>query len=167
MPARPAPSCVPPLFAQAESWARKVPVAPPKLKVWETIGAPNPWVTGRYRMGFEIVREAIGARLRVFIEHDLPEAAQSRRLGLIFANAYARWCTGRMQSVISRRRGSRSPFDRLSEPDAGVEPCAALTPDNIEGIIKPADRGRLACRLSELDCGADLWPHGAGRKIPP
>ncbi|BCG94655.1 SRPBCC family protein [Mesorhizobium sp. 131-2-1] len=75
---------------------------PPKLKVWETIGAPNLWVIGRYRMGFEIVPEARGSRLRVFIEYDLPEAAPSRWLGLIFANAYARWCTGRMAKDAAR-----------------------------------------------------------------
>lgn len=75
---------------------------PPKLKVWETIGAPNLWVIGRYRMGFEIVPEARGSRLRVFIEYDLPEAAPSRWFGLIFANAYARWCTGRMAKDAAR-----------------------------------------------------------------
>ncbi|MDX8434769.1 MULTISPECIES: SRPBCC family protein [Mesorhizobium] len=75
---------------------------PPKLKVWESIGAPSLWVIGRYRMGFEIVPEARGSRLRVFIEYDLPEAEPSRWLGLIFANAYARWCTGRMAKDAAR-----------------------------------------------------------------
>ncbi len=69
---------------------------PPRLKVWETIGVPNLWVIGRYRMGFEIVPETRSCQLRVFIDYDLPEKAPARWLGLIFANAYARWCTGRM-----------------------------------------------------------------------
>ncbi|MER9685154.1 SRPBCC family protein [Mesorhizobium sp. M0139] len=69
---------------------------PPRLKVWETIGAPNLWVIGRYRMGFEIVPEARSCLLRVFIDYDLPDTAPARLLGLIFADAYARWCTGRM-----------------------------------------------------------------------
>lgn len=69
---------------------------PPRLKVWETIGAPNLWVIGRYRMGFEIVPEAGSCRVRVFIDYDLPKTGAARWLGLIFANAYARWCTGRM-----------------------------------------------------------------------
>lgn len=75
---------------------------PPRLKVWATIGTPNLWVIGRYRMGFEIVPEARSSRLRVFIEYDLPEAAAARWLGLIFANAYARWCTGRMAKDAAR-----------------------------------------------------------------
>ncbi|MER9371139.1 SRPBCC family protein [Mesorhizobium sp. M0491] len=74
----------------------------PRLKVWETIGAPNLWVIGRYRMGFEIVPETRWSRLRVFIEYDLPKAAPARWLGLIFANAYARWCTGRMAKDAAR-----------------------------------------------------------------
>lgn len=75
---------------------------PPRLKVWEIIGTPNLWVVGRYRMGFEIAPEAKWSRLRVFIEYDLPEAAPARWLGLIFANAYARWCTGRMAKDAAR-----------------------------------------------------------------
>jgi hypothetical protein len=69
---------------------------PPRLKVWEIIGVPNLWVIGRYRMGFEIVPAARSCRLRVFIDYDLPETAPTRWLGLIFADVYARWCTGRM-----------------------------------------------------------------------
>jgi hypothetical protein len=33
---------------------------PPGLKVWETIGAPNLWVIGHYRMGFEISPQGKG-----------------------------------------------------------------------------------------------------------
>ncbi|AZN98884.1 SRPBCC family protein [Mesorhizobium sp. M9A.F.Ca.ET.002.03.1.2] len=69
---------------------------PPRLKVWQTIGAPNLWVIGRYRMGFEIVPEVGSYQLRVFIDYDLPETAPARWLGLISADVYARWCTGRM-----------------------------------------------------------------------
>jgi len=75
---------------------------PPRLKVWETIGVPNLWVIDRYRLGFEIVPEAGSCRLRVFIDYDLPETAPARLLGLIFANAYARWCTGRMAKDAAR-----------------------------------------------------------------
>jgi hypothetical protein len=69
---------------------------PPGLKVWETVDAPNLWVIGHYRMGFEIVPEANDSLLRVFIDYTLPNAAPSRWLGLIFADAYARWCVSRM-----------------------------------------------------------------------
>ena len=92
---------------------------PPKLKVWETIGAPNLWVIGRYRMGFEIVPTAGASLLRVFIDYDLPEAAPARWLGLVFANAYARWCTSRMANDAasyfekSRARSDASPAHRL------------------------------------------------------
>lgn len=75
---------------------------PPRLKVWETIGAPNLWVIGSYRMGFEIVPEAGSCRLRVFIDYDLPHTAPAILLGIIFANAYARWCTGRMAKDAAR-----------------------------------------------------------------
>lgn len=74
----------------------------PRLKVWETIGVPNLWVIGRYRMGFKIVPEAGACRLRVFIDYDLPETAPARLLGMIFANAYARWCTGQMAKGAAR-----------------------------------------------------------------
>ena len=92
---------------------------PPKLKVWETIGAPNLWVIGRYRMGFEIVPTAGASLLRVFIDYDLPEAAPARWLGLVFANAYARWCTSRMAKDAasyfekSRARSDTSSAHRL------------------------------------------------------
>lgn len=69
---------------------------PPRLKVWETLGAPNLWVIGHYRMGFEIIPRARDSLLRVFIDYALPEAPPARWLGLMFANAYARWCTSRM-----------------------------------------------------------------------
>lgn len=75
---------------------------PPRLKVWETIGTPNLWVIGPYRMGFEIVPEVRSCRLRVFIDYDLPETAPARWLGLIFADVYARWCTGRMAKDAAR-----------------------------------------------------------------
>jgi hypothetical protein len=75
---------------------------PPKLKVWETIGKPNLWVIGHYRMGFEIAPTVGGSLLRVFIDYDLPEAAPARWLGLVFANAYARWCTSRMAKDAAR-----------------------------------------------------------------
>jgi hypothetical protein len=69
---------------------------PPEVKVWETIGSPNLWVIAGYRMGFEIRPEAAGSLLRVFIDYNLPAAPPARWLGLIFADAYARWCTNRM-----------------------------------------------------------------------
>jgi hypothetical protein len=75
---------------------------PPRLKVWETVGTPNLWVIGHYRMGFEIIPASGACRVRVFIDYALPQAAPSRWLGLIFANSYARWCTGRMAKDAAR-----------------------------------------------------------------
>lgn len=69
---------------------------PPEMKVWETVGSPNLWVIGGYRMGFEIRPEATGSLLRIFIDYHLPTAPPARWLGLIFADSYARWCTNRM-----------------------------------------------------------------------
>ena len=68
----------------------------PQRKVWETIGSPKLLVIGRYRMGFEITPAGNGARLRVFIDYDLPERAPTRWLGLLFGRYYARWCTQQM-----------------------------------------------------------------------
>jgi hypothetical protein len=69
---------------------------PPRLKVWETVGAPNLWVIGHYRMGFEVSPHGRGSLLRVFIDYALPGAPPARWLGFVFASAYARWCTSRM-----------------------------------------------------------------------
>ena len=69
---------------------------PPRSKVWETTVPPRLLVIGHYRMGFEIAPERDGARLRVFIDYALPEAAPARWLGYLLGRHYARWCTERM-----------------------------------------------------------------------
>lgn len=51
-------------------------------------------------------------------------------------------------------------------PERWFKPCAAFTFGNFDGVIKRADSGKLAGCLSEFDCDADLWLHGASGKIP-
>ncbi|MEX1180272.1 MAG: SRPBCC family protein [Cucumibacter sp.] len=75
---------------------------PSGRKVWETVGEPNLWVIGQYRMGLEIAPQGNSARLRVFIEYALPAAGLPRLLGLLFGNAYAHWCTTRMVGDAKR-----------------------------------------------------------------
>lgn len=69
---------------------------PPRRKVWETTVPPRLLVIGHYLMGFDITPTRDGARLRVFIDYDLPETAPARWLGYVFGRYYARWCTRRM-----------------------------------------------------------------------
>ena len=69
---------------------------PPLRKVWATIGKPQLLVIGPYRMGYEITPNAQSLQLRVFIDYALPDGSISHRLGYLFGNIYARWCTQRM-----------------------------------------------------------------------
>ena len=64
---------------------------PPYKKSWETVGEPRLLVVGPYRMGFELLPEDAGARLRVLIDYDLPKKGISRWLGQLFGQSYARW----------------------------------------------------------------------------
>lgn len=91
---------------------------PPQEKVWETVGEPNLWVIGRYRMGLEITPGGNAAELRVFIEYALPRAGFARVLGLLFGKIYARWCTMRVvgdarrhfqHALTDRRHPRREP----------------------------------------------------------
>ena len=74
----------------------------PRLKIWETRGAPRILIMGAYRMGFEIMPAGKGSRLRVFIDYDHPQSAVGRMLGSLFAPMYARWCVQRMAHDASR-----------------------------------------------------------------
>lgn len=69
---------------------------PPRLKVWESTGAPKLLVIGHYRMGFELSPHGNGSMLRVFIEYALPESGLGLWLGRLFGQRYARWCTRQM-----------------------------------------------------------------------
>jgi hypothetical protein len=69
---------------------------PPRLKIWETRGAPNLIVIGAYRMGFEISEIGAASGLRVFIDYNHPSTLIGRALGALFAPMYARWCVNRM-----------------------------------------------------------------------
>lgn len=75
---------------------------PPISKVWETIGTPNLFVIGDYRMGFEITPRGESTTLRVFIDYAPPEAFSTRWLGQIFGAAEARWCTTRTTDDAAR-----------------------------------------------------------------
>lgn len=69
--------------------------APPRLKVWQTIGTPRLWAIGHYRMGFEITTAGNQARLRVFIDFQ-PGPIRPVSLATWLARFYARWCVGQM-----------------------------------------------------------------------
>lgn len=70
----------------------------PLTTIWETVGHPRLCVIGHYRMGFEIVPSMPDAKLRVFLDYDLPHTGFERLLGRILGPAYGRWCVGRMVS---------------------------------------------------------------------
>lgn len=93
---------------------------PPSHKAWQTVGAPRLLVVGPYRMGFDVVPDGSGSRLRVFIDYELPARAPARSLGRLLGPAYARWCTQRMVSDAVRHFAATAVVDqdqaRLTRP---------------------------------------------------
>jgi polyketide cyclase/dehydrase/lipid transport protein len=69
---------------------------PPYAKKWETIGTPRLLVIGPYRMGFELWPRGEQARLRVFIDYELPTGLVGHWLGRLVGGLYASWCTQQM-----------------------------------------------------------------------
>ena len=80
---------------------------PPSEKVWETVGTPRLLVIGSYAMGIQISPEGAGARLRVFIDYDLPTKWPSSWLGRVFGGIYAHWCVGQMLDGATRHFGAQ------------------------------------------------------------
>ncbi len=89
---------------------RVVERVPPRRKVWETVEEPRLLLFGRYRLGFDVLPEGAGSRVRAFIDYDLPQAALGRALGSFGAHAYARWCLERI--MIEARAASRQSGTR-------------------------------------------------------
>jgi hypothetical protein len=68
---------------------------PPHRKVWRTTGAPRLLVIDGYEMGFEITPEAIGSRLRVWIDYQ-PSARGLGHWAPQLGDLYANWCVERI-----------------------------------------------------------------------
>ena len=64
--------------------------APPRRKVWRTVGRPRLIIIGDYEMGSETTPIRGGAGLRVWIDYD-PAPRGPGRLVPGLADAYARW----------------------------------------------------------------------------
>ena len=100
--------------------------AVPYHKTWETIGQPRLLIIGHYQMGFALARDSDGSMLRVFINYALPERGWGRWLGIIFANYYARWCTGKMLNDTVRDFRDAAQLqvssDRISDPRLRTKP---------------------------------------------
>ena len=79
---------------------------PPRRKTWETLGEPHLLVIGPYRMGFEIVPDANGSELLVFIDYDEPSGPW-RLAGKLLGSTYARWCTRGMVEGAARHFAGR------------------------------------------------------------
>jgi hypothetical protein len=92
---------------------------PPLSKTWETIGEPNLWVIGRYKMGFELSPRPAGTMLRVFIEYLRPWSGLPRLLGLFFGGTYARWCT-RQMVTDAQKHFARRVLDQTDTADANL-----------------------------------------------
>lgn len=85
--------------------------APPVRKVWRTEGPVRLLVVGGYAMGFDVVPDAGGARLRVWIDYDLP---RGRLAGIAapLAALYARWCVSRIAGDAVRHFASTGGLGR-------------------------------------------------------
>lgn len=70
---------------------------PPFHKEWETVGDLKLLVIDHYRLGFEIKQEGSNcARLKVYIDYNLPQSPGNRILGYLFGEMYAKWCVYQM-----------------------------------------------------------------------
>lgn len=78
---------------------------PPLIKVWQTVGTPQLIVIGSYRMGAEVQPHDGQARLRVFIDYELP--LRRTWLGRLFGDFYARWCVTQMADGAVREFATR------------------------------------------------------------
>jgi len=74
----------------------------PAMKVWETIGTPEPLVIAHYRMGFELTRNGASSLVRVFIDVSLPIKPPESWFGYWLGAVYARWCTRQMVMGATR-----------------------------------------------------------------
>lgn len=81
---------------------------PPHRKEWETIGKPRLLVIGRYLLGFDVLPVGEHARLRLFIEYDLPASPLPRLLGYMFGRTYAKWC---IKSMVDAARSKFGQVD--------------------------------------------------------
>lgn len=81
--------------------------APPREKVWETVGSPQLIVLRAYRMGFRITHELLGSNLVSFIDY-----VPSNGFGWL-ARIYARWC---VDSIITDAETSFSS-KKAQHPD--------------------------------------------------
>ena len=78
---------------------------PPFAKEWETVGAPRLVVVGPYHMGIEVEPRGERARLRVWIDYELP--AKRAWLGRLFGAPYARWCVRQMTGGVREQFAPR------------------------------------------------------------
>lgn len=67
---------------------------PPLEKQWQTVGAHRLLVIGDYAMGLNLEPAGTHAKLRIFIDYNLPR--ENAWLGTLFAGLYAKWCVGMM-----------------------------------------------------------------------
>ena len=80
---------------------------PPHWKAWQTVGDLRLLVIGHYRMGFEIIAENEGSRLKVFIDYELPATLSMRWLGYLFGGMYTKWCVRQMLQSARQRFDSQ------------------------------------------------------------
>ena len=66
----------------------------PRIKVWETVGAPKLLVVGQYQMKIEIQPQDGKSHLSVSIDYKLPD--KNAWLGKLFGKMYAKWCVKQM-----------------------------------------------------------------------
>jgi Polyketide cyclase / dehydrase and lipid transport len=82
--------------------------APPREKVWRTIGKPQLLIIASYEMRVAVKPlSPTSARLTISIVYELPRSAFWRIVGLYLARPYSRWCLRRM--LQDARRALEAP----------------------------------------------------------
>ena len=71
--------------------------APPREKIWRTIGEPRLLIIASYEMRLAVEPLSPSAsRLTISIAYELPRSGFWRMVGMVLARPYSRWCLRRM-----------------------------------------------------------------------
>lgn len=69
---------------------------PPYHKAWQTVGDLNLVIISHYQMEVEIKPGKSNSKLKISIDYELPKSNQTRWLGYLFGDIYAKWCVRQM-----------------------------------------------------------------------
>jgi hypothetical protein len=100
--------------------------APPREKVWRTIGEPRLVIIASYEMRVSVEPlSQSSSRLTMSIVYELPCSRFWRIVGLVLARSYSRWCLRRMCRDTKRVLEATSTV-RARRPTTGYTPARCI-----------------------------------------